>query len=282
MPAVKRAAARRPSPKRAKKPSFFDSFGALAQNYALAGVAGAIVLLLAGAGVFWAGGYFGVFAEQANKIISETAIKSGFEVKRVTLKGRSQADPTEIEGALGPILGGSILHLDLDAARARVEELGWVRSAAVSRLLPDTVHVSIREREPAAVWQISGALHLIDEDGAVIREIGAYEYSALPLIVGAGAPDAAAGILKALAAHPEIKAMISALIRVGERRWNMRLRNGIDVKLPDAGFDDAIGALAILHEAHGTLDQPLEYIDLRDTERMVIRKRGESAPEPAE
>lgn len=275
---AKRAPAKKPPP----KPSLFERLGALGHTYALAGVAGVFVILAAVAAIFWAGGYVGVLAEGANSAISTGAVKAGFEIKRITLRGRGKTDPAEINDALGPLIGESILHLDLDAARVRVEELGWVRSAAVSRLLPNTIHVSIREREPAAVWQMSGALHLIDAEGALIREIGAYEYSSLPLIVGAGAPDAASGILKALDAHPEIKEMTSALVRVGERRWNMRLRNGIDVKLPDVGFADAIGALAILHSAHGTLDQPLEYIDLRDAERMVIRKRGEPAEEAAE
>lgn len=277
---VRKAPAKRVA-RASKKPSLVERLQSLGHTYAIAGVAGVMVILAGAAAVFWAGGYFGVLAEGANSAISASMVKAGLEVRRVTLKGRDKTDSAEINDALGPLIGGSILHLDLDAARARVEELGWVRSAAVSRLLPNTIHVSIREREPAAVWQISGDLHLIDADGAVIREIGAYEYSSLPLIVGAGAPDAASGILKALDAHSEIKEMTSALVRVGERRWNMRLRNGIDVKLPDVGFADAIGALAILHEAHGTLDQDLEYIDLRDAERMVIRKRGEPAEETA-
>ncbi len=267
---------------RKKPPAFASRLAAIAKRYALAGVAGGSVILAGAGAVFWAGGYFGVLGESAKTALSAGAVASGFAIHRVTLKGRHQAALDDIDAALGPLVGTSIVHFDADAARARIEELGWVRVAAVSRLLPDTVHVSIREREPSAVWQMSGALHLIDVNGAVIREIGAYEYSSLPLIVGAGAPKAAADILGALESHPDLKEMTSALIRVGERRWNMRLRSGLDVKLPDADFAAALDALATLHAAHGTLDQPLEYIDLRDPERMVIRKRGAPAEEAAE
>jgi len=153
-----------------------------------------------------------------------------------------------------------------------------VRSAAVTRLLPGGVHISVRERDPAAVWQLSRAMHLIDDEGAIIREVNAYEYAYLPLIVGVGAPEAASQILHALGAYEEIEAMTAALIRVGERRWNMRLRNGLDIKLPEKDFEAALNALSVLQAAHGTLDQPLEFIDLRDTERMIIRKRGEIPP----
>ena len=289
MPKVKKtkSAKKKSAPKRvarsktaAPEPSLIERAGEIAKKYALAGAAGVVVILVGLAATMWAGGYFGVLADRANAMAANAAVSAGFEIKRITLKGRGQADPVEIDNAVGPVIGGSLLHFDPDEARARVEELGWVRTAAVSRLFPNTVHVSIREREPAAVWQMSGALHLVDVDGAVIREIGAYEYSYLPLIVGAGAPGAAAGILRALESHSTLREATSALVRVGERRWNMRLRNGLDVKLPDTDYDRALETLETLQDAHGTLDQPLEYIDLRDPDRMVMRPLGE-APEDA-
>lgn len=270
MPAVKKRAG-----KRKKAPSVLARIAAIFERYTIAGFAGSAVLLGLIALVLWAGGYFAMLGRTVERAAGQTAIATGLEVRRVLLRGAHQTAHDEVLDALGPIVGDSILHLSLDEARARIEELGWVRSAAVSRLYPDTISISIRERDPAAVWQIDGNLHLIDEAGAIIREVGAYEYSNLPLIVGAGAPEAAAGILKALGAEGELAERTYALIRVGERRWNMRLRNNIDIKLPEADYARAISDLALLHKAQATLDQPIEYIDLRDPERMVIRRRGE-------
>ncbi|HOP20255.1 MAG TPA: FtsQ-type POTRA domain-containing protein, partial [Amphiplicatus sp.] len=225
---------------RSSGPSPIEAAREFIQQYALAGVAGVIVILASAGAILWAGGYVGILTDKMARAADAGAVAAGFEIRRITLKGRTQTASDELEGAIGPILGASILSFDADQARARIEELGWVRVASVSRLLPNTIHVSIRERSPAAVWQMSGALHLIDIDGAIIREIGAYEYSNLPLIVGAGAPDAASGILQALAHHPDIAEMTSALVRVGERRWNVRLRNGVDLRLPDEGFADSL------------------------------------------
>ncbi|MEL7486447.1 MAG: cell division protein FtsQ/DivIB [Pseudomonadota bacterium] len=239
---------------------------------ALAGVAGSIIIVTGLVGLLWAGGYVGVMAESLDRSANARLVSAGLGVKRVTLLGRRDAARDDLSDAIGPVVGQSMLHIDLDAVRARVEALGWVRSAAVSRLWPDTVHISVREREPAAVWQLSGALHLIDAEGAVIRQIGAYEYSALPLIVGAGAPEPAAELLQALRGQPELEKMTAALVRVSARRWNLRLRNKTDILLPERDFDDALEALSILQAAHGTLDQQFEYIDLRDPERVVVRK----------
>ena len=277
MPSVKKKTAKKKRSSR-REPGFFERLYDRFREYSLAGIAGAMVIVLGVGAILWAGGYVGMAAERIDRSISASVVAAGLDVRRVTLMGRNDAALEDIEDALGPIEGKSILHLDLGAARARVEGLGWVRAASVSRLWPNTVHVSIRERKPAAVWQLSGALHLIDNNGAIIRDVGAYEYSALPLIVGAGAPDAIAGILKALETQPELKKRTLALVRVGERRWNMRLHNKLDIKLPETGLEDALEALSIMHAAQQTLDQEIEYIDLRDSERVIVRPRNEKQP----
>lgn len=272
MPAVKKG-------KRAQKkktPSLVERVAALFERYTIAGAAGSVVILLLAGVVLWAGGYFAMAGSSVDRAMQRAAVGAGLEVRQVLLRGAHQTAHQEVLDALGPVIGDSILRLSLDEARARVEQIGWVRSAAVTRLLPDTVSIAIREREPAAVWQMNGQLHLIDDSGAMICEVGAYEYSNLPLIVGSGAPEAAAGILQALGARPALQKRVYALVRVGGRRWDMRLRNEIKVKLPEENYERAVDDLALLHSAQATLDQPLEYIDLRDPERMVVRKRGEA------
>lgn len=280
--AVKKKASKRPARKtqakaRGGQGGFSFDFLSQARQLSIAGIAGAGVLLVGFLAAFWAGGYVGLLTERVDRAVRGGLVSAGLDIERLTVKGRRDTTMDDIEAAIGPVIGSSLLHFDLDAARARIEGLGWVRSAAVMRLYPDTVHVSIRERVPAAVWQLSGNLHLIDDNGVIIRQVGAYEYSSLPLIVGAGAPEAASDVLKALAGHDEIEEKIAALVRVGERRWNLRLRNKLDVKLPEDGLEDALEALAIIQAAHGTLDQDLEYIDLRDPERVIVRPRKGAA-----
>lgn len=275
MPAVKKKTAK--TKKRSAKKNnggLLATLQELFSRFSSAAVAGIAVVLVAGAGILWAGGYFGLLGEQANRIASSSAAASGFDVRQITTMGADKTSEDELLTAIGPVVGSSLLHFDAYSARARVEEIGWVRSAAVSRLLPNTVHISVREREPAAVWQLSGKLHLIDQDGAVIREIGAYEYSNLPLIVGAGAPGSASNVLKALRRESALWGAASALIRVGDRRWNLRLKSGADVKFPEYGVERAVQDLGKLQAAYGILDRTLEYIDLRDPARLVYREKG--------
>ncbi|MEQ1929910.1 MAG: cell division protein FtsQ/DivIB [Parvularculaceae bacterium] len=274
MPKVKAAKGKKPA--RAKAQG--GRLAGFIERYALAGAAGAVVIAIVGVFVMWAGGYVGLLAERVDASVREASVRSGFEIKRVTLKGREQSSVEDIERAMGPAVGESILHFDLGEARRRVENIGWVKAASVSRLLPNTIHVSVRERAPAAVWQMSGQLHLVDASGAVIRSVKADEYADLPLVVGAGAPEAAADILNELASRPALGDQISSLTRMGDRRWNLRLRAGVDVYLPEGDVSEALDILVKLQETGGTLDQALKHIDLRDPERLTAHLESEGPP----
>lgn len=274
MPKVKKKAPAKSRRKSRKKPAgFFDRVTAVWNNMSRAALAGSVLIAVVALGFLWAGGYIGLMGEKLSRVAGVGAVNAGFEIKRITARGVDHASEQDILAAVGPVIGASILHFDADRARASVEQLGWVRSAAVSKLLPDTVHVSVREREPAAVWQLSGDLHLIDDTGAVIRQVDAYEYADLPLIVGAGAPGAASEMLKALQAQPELWRRASALIRVSDRRWNLKMKSGVDVKLPETGAADSVAYLARLQAETGLLDEPLEYVDLRNPENFVYRTK---------
>ncbi len=280
MPKVKKKTARprkrkaaKAKPKASLMSQLVTNAGDLLSHYTIAAAAGLTVVGLIAVVMLWSGGYVGLMGERVGAQVDRAAIATGFEVRRITAKGFDNADEAEILTALGPVIGSSILQFDPFAARARVEELGWVRTAAVSRLWPDTVHISVREREAAAVWQLAGAMHLIDEDGAVIREVDAYEYSNLPLIVGAGAPASAAGMLRALRGEAVLWGRAAALIRVGDRRWNVRLKSGADIKFPETDYEAAVRDLATLQNAYGVLDLSLDYIDLRDPDRLVYREK---------
>ncbi|HBS33590.1 MAG TPA: cell division protein FtsQ [Parvularcula sp.] len=264
-----------------KKTPIFARAAAIFENYTIAGAAGSAVILSLILVVLWAGGYFGMIARAADRAVGGATASAGLEVRRVLLRGAHQTAHAEILNALGPIVGAPMVQVSLKDARASVEALGWVRAAAVTRLLPDTIVVSIREREPAAVWQIDYKLFLIDASGAVITEVNDKVYSSLPLVVGSGAADAAGALLTALRRHEDLARRTFALVRVGDRRWNLRLRNNMEIKLPETGFEKAVDDIALMHAAHATLDQPLEYIDLRDPERTVMRRRGETGEEKA-
>jgi cell division protein FtsQ len=90
-------------------------------------------------------------------------------------------------------------------------------------------------------------------------------------VVGLGAPQAAAPLIDALAAQPTLQGRVVAAVRVGERRWNLRMNNGMDVLLPEGAEAQALAKLVELQASHALLDRPLQALDLRLPDRLVVR-----------
>lgn len=210
-----------------------------------------------------------------------------FTVADVVIEGREKTPEGLLRAALGVGRGDKLLGFSLEAARARIEQLAWVSSATVERRLPATVVVTLVERRPFAVWQSNGKFVLIDRQGQVVAEQDpvkdATAFATLPLVVGAGAPEAAARLLDLLQARPELKSRVAAAVRVGERRWNLRLASGADVLLPEDHAPEAMDRLIELQASQQLLDRPVAAIDLRLGDRLVVRPQqaGGSEARPA-
>ena len=208
----------------------------------------------------------------------------GLTVGEVIVEGREKTPEPMLRAALGVARGDKLLGFSLDAARSRIEALTWVQSATVERHLPGTVVVTLVERRPFAVWQTGGKFVLIDRKGQQVAEQDpvkdANAFATLPLVVGPGAPDGASALLEQLSAIPALRAKVVAAVRVGERRWNLRLNNGTDVLLPEGAEGVAMAKLMELNAAQNLLERPLQTIDLRLPDRMVVRPQPEK-PAPS-
>ena len=147
-------------------------------------------------------------------------------------------------------------------------------------MLPDTVLLNIEERIPLALWQHKGVFALIDTDGEVILRTGLERYSDLLVVVGADAPDHAAELLKTLATEPQLMSLVRAAIRVGGRRWNLRLKGDIDVRLPEEDTGSAWARLAEYEKTHQVLERDVQILDLRLPDRLIFRKAPKGKKRP--
>ncbi len=236
-------------------------------------LAAAVIMGTAAGGGWWAitsGSAKQVYETARWTAISATA-SMGFRVQEVMVSGRQQTDRKTLIRALNVSRGAPILAFDINAAKERLEVLPWVRASTIERMLPDTILISIVEREPLALWQKDGKLNLIDADGAVILTDGLESYAGLLVVVGDGAEMQAAALLALLGTEPALMQQVRAATWVGDRRWNLHLRGGIDVRLPE---DDALGAwqrLATYHRNHKVLDKNVTVLDLRIPDRLIVK-----------
>lgn len=235
------------------------------------------VLLLAGAAGygFWISGEDGLYGKTKRGLEALT-IAAGFGVKRITIEGQQHLTDAELTRALGAGPGSFIFAFDTDAAKERLEQVSWVKRAQVMRLLPSTLQVVIEERVPFAVWQSRGQTYVVDAEGEVIAPAMREAYADLPLVVGEGAGKNAADLFETLKPFDTVTKQMVAALRVGDRRWTLKLSSGIDVMLPDDGIADALKTLIALESERSLLEREIAAVDLRLADRVSVRIRDKA------
>jgi cell division protein FtsQ len=227
------------------------------------------------------GGQTARLAAALNDGVNSLAVAAGFGVKRVSVEGKLHVTDAEITAALGAGPSTMMLAFDTDAAKARLEAVPWIKHAQVMRLLPSTLQAVIEERVPFAIWQNQGQTYVIDADGVVLAPALREAYADLPLVVGEGAGRSASSLFDALQPYGDLKQKLIGAIRVGDRRWTLKLASGLEIMLPDDNLAEALAALAKLDSEHGLLDRNIAAVDLRLGDRVTVRLRnGEVATPP--
>lgn len=198
----------------------------------------------------------------------------GFKVTKLTVKGATPVATPAIAAATGLHPGDPILGVNLDRLREWVEGVGWVKTAEVRRILPDTIVVAVKPRTLLAVWQHGELANVVDVDGQIVPEAEVGGFTDLPLIVGEGANEAASAILPLVQARPRLMARIDALQRVDARRWRLKLKDGGIIDLPAKGEDAALIQFDQLDARSHLLDLGFDRVDLRDPAMTEVRMKG--------
>jgi cell division protein FtsQ len=247
---------------------------------------GLIVLLMGcGGGGGWWAWREGWLVEAQNRVdaVSRSVVGAvtPFKLADVTVEGRKYVPRESILTALNVQRGDSLLGIDLQAARKRLEAIDWVASATVERRLPDTLYVTLKERYAVAIWQNGDEYTLIDRNGRTVRASrmppGAESFL---LLGGAGAPEHVGELLLLLAYEPAIAKQLRAAVWVGQRRWNLILANGVEVWLPEEDSVAALQRLAKLDTEDKLLSREFGVVDLRLPDKLYLRKRAPAADLP--
>lgn len=229
----------------------------------------------------WRSGQLAATAEDVSARFIALSVAGGFRIENVEVIGREQTDPRALLAAAGLKRGDPILAVSPDVVRQRIEAMSWVASAAVERRLPNTVAITIVERKPIALWQHNDKFALIDARGDNLGPVADASASTLPLIVGGDAPNHASALLSLLASHPDLAKRVQASSWIGSRRWDLKLDNGVEVKLPEDGVGEALQQLADAEASSRILERDVAVIDLRLAGKMIVRLAHELPAPPA-
>jgi cell division protein FtsQ len=242
------------------------------------GVAATALILLGSAGFgVVKGGHLDAVTSALSDARNAVANVVGFRIVNVAISGRKQLTQDEIL-AIGGVNGrSSLLFLDAATVRDKLKANPWIAEATVLKLYPGQLQIEITERTAFARWQLDGRMSVIADDGAVLEPYVARRLSSLPLVVGRGAESRAKVFLALLARYPQVSSQTRAAVLVGERRWNLRLKNGLDIRLPENDVGNALATLTKLDDEDRLFSRDIAAIDMRLPDRLTVRLSEDAA-----
>lgn len=195
----------------------------------------------------------------------------GLKLENVYLEGLEHVSTEQVTGILNIKLGDPIFAIPINKLKDKLEQISWIEYAIFERRLPNTIYIGIAERKPLALWQNNGKLKLIDFEGKIIEESNLKQFAKLVILVGDDARSHASSLMSIITKDKSLYNEISSATRIGERRWNVRLHNKLEVKLPEHNPDKAWDYVIHLHQNKLLFNKNINDIDLRVENRLYIK-----------
>jgi len=243
-----------------------------------AGSSGMALLLLASVsyGVV-KGGHQAELAANVQDLCDGVANSLGFGISEIALVGEHQLGRGQILNSAGITGRSSLLFLDAGETRTRLLSNPWIAEATVLKLYPGRLRIEIKERSAFALWQKHGRVSLVATDGTVLETYVPQRFASLPLVVGKGAERQAPDLLALIERYPGIAGKVEASVLVAERRWNLHLKGGVEVLLPESAPERALKTLVDLDRSKKLLSRDIVTVDLRLSDRVTVRQSDAAA-----
>jgi cell division protein FtsQ len=269
---------RRPKPTLDRGPQ--DRWVALIERHlpARSGIAATVLILLGSTGLgVVKGGHVEEFTTALSDTRNALANSAGFRITSVAINGRKQLSQDEVLATGGVNGRSSLLFLDAATVRDRLKANPWIADATVLKFYPGQLQIDIVERSAFALWQQDGRISVISDDGAVLEPYLSRRFVSLPLVVGKGAETRARDFLALLARYPQVKSATKAAVLVGERRWNLRLKDGLDIRLPENDVGNALAELSRLDKEDKLFSRDIVTVDMRLPDRLTVQLSDDAA-----
>ena len=208
--------------------------------------------------------------EKYSKLLNNFLIKNGFTINNIQILGIKNIPKETIIKIVNNENKSNILNVNLLNIYNNLRNNDWVEELYIERVLPNTIKISIIEKEAIGIWQYEMSNKLITKNGEIISTANINKFKIdLPIIHGNHANKNANSILKILETNKVLTKNIWSLDYINNRRWNLHFKQGIIVLLPSEGVLRAWNKIIKLQKNYDVLNLGLTELDLRNPNKIL-------------
>ncbi len=225
----------------------------------------------------WRNGTVANWMASSESKVEQMLVDAGLVVESVDMLGAKVARADDILNAADIHIGQALLSLDIEQIIAEIEALDWIKNASIRRDFSGDIIINVVEHNPAAVWQVDNKLWIVSDEGVQITDQQLEYFAHLPMISGVGAEMELEALINAISSNEELFTRVETATWVGGRRWDLILKNGIKIMMPETDMEVAWKNLTDLEQKEQLLARNILTVDFRVKDKTVVRLTPEEA-----
>lgn len=167
-----------------------------------------------------------------------------------------------------------VLAIKLTKLQEIIKQMPWVADVIVHRKLTGSLMIKVLEINPYFIWlNDDGMYRIINSEKEVVKNTKPFSVDDFIIIEkGQNALDNSDIIRFIIYYDPQLLKQIYKLVFNGYR-WDIHLRNGIIIKLPEENLDIAYKNFVELNKQHNILDKHIKYVDITTENKLFIKQK---------
>ena len=192
------------------------------------------------------------------------------KLKYINIKGLNNINKEDIIEQLKLKKTNSILFINLDNLKKQIKKFNLIETVHIERVLPNTLNIKLTEKTPIGIMQENNIYKLITKDGSILTTNNLQKFNQLPIFIGKEVEKSAKDILNLLT-KVNFKEEIWSISLINERRWNLNLKKGVTILLPEKNIVKALNLINDIEESYKILDGNFLEIDLRNDKQIIFK-----------
>lgn len=203
---------------------------------------------------------------------SNTYAKDNLLVKEIEIYGTNQKLKQEIQQTLKYLINTEMYKVDIWSIKSKILEDSKIRNVSVSKRFPNTIAVKIIEKKPFFIWQNNNdEFYIVNSEDKIVRKAKVSEYKNYVLIKGKSLNIKSADDIRFYIYSSNYLLNKVSTIEYKGYRWDLLLKNGIVIKLPELNIKKAVQLILQTDKKYQILSRKISYIDARIENKLFIK-----------
>jgi len=216
-----------------------------------------------------------ILLKRSELVFNHFAVNAGMVLSEVWVTGKHNQNKNEILNAINLNIGDSILLIDLDLIRDKINQLPWVSNSSVYLQSQGILQINVLEYIPVAVYELNNINYLININGNRIIQISPDDYIDLIRVIGENALQNMDEIKLIVKKLKNYNLSLNKIERIGNRRWNIYFSENFYVKLPSENPQSSLLRLEKFLSTYDVKSEKLAFIDLRLLDTLTFKLKDQ-------